>query len=305
MGLKINTVVREEKESSTVHASGDVQHVITDTERGTFDIEDDDLKDAVETYFGHRPNDAYLHSPTPWHDLYKQYGWPQVKLVLEPLHAEITDVESQKQTLTEHTFENDSDQPATYHANLTQEETETATSSWSETDTISVSQSVNYGVEFKGLSIGGETSMSYNHTWGQGGSESKSIAVGTSSGVSVTLDPHSKMRAILSASKNQMKVRVRYRAHLTGRTAVNYNPTYQGHHFWALPIRSVMTKSGRSPTREFTEDITLGYYADSKIRLVGPDGETVSTIRTADEAASARMATYQSASTETATADRS
>mgnify|MGYP000471764697 CR=1 FL=1 len=301
MALSINITAKEKKSASTVEATGETKHIITDKERGTFGIGDGGLKDAVEAYFGKQPNDAYLHSPTPWGDLYKRYNWPQVKLVLRPQSARITDVTTSKQALTEHEFDNDTDQPATFHADLKQEETETASSSWSETDTISVSQSINYGIEYKGASIGGETSMSYSHQWGRGGSESQSVTVGTTSGVSVKVDPHSSLKAVLSASKEEMKIRIKYRAHLAGRTAVNYNPTYRDHHFWGLSIRPVLQAAGKSATREFTEDMTLGYYTDAHIKLEDPSGEVVETIRLDDQAAPTRFVTPAGTTTQETT----
>ena len=39
--------------------------MITDEERTTFQLSDKQLKEDVEKYFGKKPDDAYLHSPTP------------------------------------------------------------------------------------------------------------------------------------------------------------------------------------------------------------------------------------------------
>ena len=39
-----------------------------------------------------------------------------------------------------------------------------------------------------GTGGGGETKLSYSHTWGKGGSESKSLTVGSDAGVSVDLE---------------------------------------------------------------------------------------------------------------------
>ena len=72
-GFNISIVAGKDSSSSSVMVQGSVQHVITDEERSSFGLSDSQLKGAVDKYFGKQPNDAYLHSPTPWDDLYKRY----------------------------------------------------------------------------------------------------------------------------------------------------------------------------------------------------------------------------------------
>ena len=79
---------------------------------------------------------------------------------------------------------------------------------------------------------GGETDFGYSLSWGEGGEKSKSVTIGSSSGVNVNLKLHQAVVATLTGSRGMVKVRIQYKAHLVGTTAVNYNPTYQGHHFW-------------------------------------------------------------------------
>ena len=67
--FNITIVAGKDKQSSAVKVEGEMKHIITEVERGTFRLNDSRLKDAVDKSFGRRPNDAYLHSPTPWDDL--------------------------------------------------------------------------------------------------------------------------------------------------------------------------------------------------------------------------------------------
>ena len=69
-----------------------------------------------------------------------------------------------------------------------------------------------------------------------------------------------------------MKVRITYRAQLIGTTAINYNPTFKDHHFWALDIGGVMQASGLNNSIQFTEDIEVGYFSNAKIELRDPKG---------------------------------
>lgn len=277
MGIEIRIKAGADAATSSVSASGSVQHIITDKERKTFGIEDSGLKNAVKEYFGKKPNDAYLHSPTPWDDLYKTYGWDEVQTILDVMSAKITGITSEPVIVATKKFVNSSTKKATFDASISDQVTNTTESNWSQTDTIEVGQKITYGISFLGAGGGGETSMSYSHSWGQGGSESKSITVGSSSGVSVELNPGESVEAVLTASRGVMKVRIVYTAYLVGDTAVNYNPTYKDHHFWALPITNVMGAASLSTTREFTEDIEIGYYSNAKIELRDPQGQLKAT----------------------------
>ncbi len=273
MGIEISVKAGTDTATSSVSASGSVQHIITDKERSTFGIEDSGLKNAVGKYFGKNPNDAYLHSPTPWSDLYKRYGWSQVQTVLVVQSATVTGITSEPVIVATKTFSNNSSNKATFNAGISDQVSNTTESTWSETNTIEVGQKFTYDVSFLGTGGGGETSMSYSHTWGQGGSESKSVSVGSDSGVSVELDPGESVDAELTASRGVMKVRIVYKAYLTGSTAINYNPTYKGHHFWSLDVGSVMGADSLQTTREYTEDIEIGYYSNSKIELKDSNGQ--------------------------------
>src|SRR5271156_1054538 len=95
MGIEVSIKAGLTAATSSVSASGSVQHVITDTEVATFGLQDGNLKNAVGKYFGQNPNDAFLHSPTPWGDLYRTYNWPQVQTVLVVDSATITGITSQ------------------------------------------------------------------------------------------------------------------------------------------------------------------------------------------------------------------
>ncbi|ROZ71518.1 follicular epithelium yolk protein subunit [Ramlibacter sp. WS9] len=269
-------------DTSSVSASGSVQHVITDTEVNSFGLQDGNLKNAVGRYFGQNPNDAFLHSDTPWDDLYRTYGWPQVQTVLVVDSATVIGITSEPTIIAQQTFSNDSNVKGTFNVGISQQVANTSSSSWSETNTITVGQKFTYKVEFLGTGGGGETSLSYAHSWGETTGESTTITVGTQSGVSVPLDPGQAVQAQLTASRGTMRVRVVYKAYVTGSTAINYNPTFKDHHFWGLDIGSVMGAGGISNLLTFTEDIEIGFFTNSKIVLNDPSGQQLKTAFTAE-----------------------
>ena len=267
MGISVSIIAGSTAETSSIQASGSIVHTITESEQKIFGLSDSGLKSAVNSYFGKSPNDAYLHSPTPWGDLYKTYGWPQVQTRLDVISAKVIKITSEPVGLASREFTNNGLVPARFSADLSDSVTETTETSWSKTYGFEVGQTISYGVEFSGVNIGGETSMSYSEDFGVGGSESQEVSVSATSGVSFELQPKQSATVNLSASRGTLQVQITYKVSLTGDTAVNYNPTYKGHHFWALPINSVMEAASLQTSYEITETIDVGYYANGKITV--------------------------------------
>lgn len=188
-------------------------------------------------------------------------------MVLVVQSAEILGITSEPVIVKTQEFKNSSSQKGTFNVAISESVNNTTSSNWSTGGTLTIGQKFSYGVKFLGAGAEGETSISYSQSWGIGGQESKSITVGSTSGVSVELDPGESVIAELSASRGVMKVRIRYNAYLIGSSAVNYNPTYKGHHFWSLGIGGIMSSGGVSNSIKSTEDIEIGYYSNSKIEL--------------------------------------
>lgn len=282
MGININIVAGADAASSRVNASGSIEHIITSAERKTFSLSDSQLKSAVEAYFGRRPNDAFLHSPTPWNDLYKRYGWSQVRTVLAVRKAEIIDLTSEPIITKTQEFENTSSKRATFNVAINDEVSNTVSTSWNTGGTLTVGQEIEVGVDFI-VSTKSRTSISYSQSWGIGGEKSKTITIGSNSGLSVDLDPGEAVVAELSASRGVLRVRVTYVATLQGYTAVNYNPKWKDHHFWALNINRVMAAGGISNSVVSTQDFEVGYYSNAKVTLRDRDSGALRAVRMLDD----------------------
>jgi hypothetical protein len=271
-GISISIRAGDTVDRSAVQASGSVLHIITPTERKTFGIEDAALKAAVGKSFGRVPDDAYLCEPTPWNGLYNTYGWQQVQTTLVVQKAEILSITSDPVIIATKDFENNSQFTANFNCGISDDVSNTTETSWNETDTIDVNQTISYEVSFLGTGGGGSTSFDYSYSWGKGGSESKSVTVGSNEGVSLDLAPGQKVQAKLTASRGVMKVQVTYLASVEGNVAINYGDTYNGHHFYALDLDQVMGTSGIATTHRVIETIEVGYYSNSKVELVDPAG---------------------------------
>lgn len=267
MSISISIEAGKDSSSSSVKASGNVWHVIADTERSTYDIWDASLKNAIQVYRGRIPDDAFVRSPTPWGDLYRTYEWKEVTTDLAVADAYITGITSEPVIIATKTLINNSSHTADFDASISETVTYGTNNSWSSTHSIEVSQEFSYDVKFLGSGGGGSTSLSYSHEWGQEKSESKEVSVGSSSGVTVTLDPGQSVIAKLTASRGVLGVRIAYKASLSGGTAYNYSDPFEGHHFWWTNINVVMNAAHMPASRTFSEDIQVGYYSDAVVEL--------------------------------------
>ncbi len=273
MSISVRIVAGNNLQDSSAMAQGSLVHVITDAERRTFRIgTDNELRNAAGVVQRRTPNDAFVRSPTPWGDLFITYNWQQTETFLRPVSARILEISSEPTILATQRFVNNSSVAATFEAGISQEVSNTSESNWSNSNTVSFQQSIEYGISFLGTGVTGETTLGYDRTWGVGGSESISVTVGSSSGVSVLLQPGEAVRSILRATRGAMRIRVTYEANLRGNAALNYNPTHNGHHFWRQPIAPVINAAGSNNLVQITEDIRIGYYSHGEVILEDDHG---------------------------------
>ncbi len=276
VGISVQMKAGFTKESCAITATGSVMHVITDKEANTFGLGGKNLKNAIEKYTGREPDQAYLRGPAD--GLYEEYNWQEVQIVLEAISATIIDVASEPVILETKTSKNNSKKKATFNMEITQSVETTAESNWSTTNTITIEQSIEYGIKFLGTGVSGTTSFGYSRAWGEGGSKSQAHTVGSTHGVTVDLDPGESALGELTASKGAIKARIVYQAKLIGYTAVHYHPRHEGHYYWCYNIVSVMEAAGIKNSEEFTEDIEIGFFGNSDVILTsnqdnvfGPD----------------------------------
>lgn len=248
----------------TATASGTVLEVITDEQIKTLGLTDAVVKAAVNRYFGKTPNDAYLKSPTPW-DLFKKYNWEQTSFTMTAVKATVISVKSVPSIISTQEFENKTSHVATYTASMSKQVTSSITSSWSQTTTTTVGTKITANSKVTG--IGGEFSMSVSVADQQGGSDTHSTTLSSGSTVQITLNPGEKAFAHLTASIGTVIVRVTYKLKPQGKVAVNYNPTFKGHHFWGLPVANVMAADNITMGGVQTQDIEIKCFSSSKVTV--------------------------------------
>nr|P09352.1 RecName: Full=Spherulin-2A [Physarum polycephalum]AAA29980.1 spherulin 2a precursor [Physarum polycephalum]prf//1402254C spherulin 2a [Physarum polycephalum] len=252
----------------TASSHGVVERIMTDSDRRAFGLDGDNLFRAVERFRGRWPTGAWVRSPAiaGGVDLYQAYahqGWRQVVTRLEPISSTIHHPNTDRTTVVTARLSNNSSFPGEFFANLSNETTNSATTSWSSTHGIEVGQSVSYSIGV----VSGETSFGYSYQWGRGGEQTTASSVSFVTGVTVHLQPGQGVIVRLLAEQGWARITTRYRASLTGHVAQNFNPPHQGHHFWAHSVNSILQASGL-PTQIFIENtVDVGFFANSHVDM--------------------------------------
>lgn len=271
MTILISIIAGINAASSNATAVGEETYVIKDEERASFQIgTDQELKNAFGKLMGKTPDDIFLHSPTPWGDLYKTYNWPEVKNHISVKDITITEITSEPSIIATKTFENNSSQKAVYNTSISESMTNTIESSWTNEDKFSAGYTIkgSFSVLPGVVNIESGYTFNFDHSWGKGGSTASSTTLGSATGVSVELNPGEAVIAQLTATKGRIKVKVKYRAYLTGNVASNYSSVYKGHHFWWWDVNDVIAAAGTNNEKIITNDLEFGYYSNAKVIVV-------------------------------------
>lgn len=268
MSIAINIIAGVNAAFSTIVTSGNEAHVITKNEEKVFHIQDKDiLKRMVELELGKKPFAAYLHGPTTFGNLYTKNAWKEVETKLKVKNASITKFESIPYIVETKYFSNLSKIKAQFNANISANVTNTIESNWSHSNTMSFDQAFNYGIQFNGAGLGGNTNLHYEHSWGKGGSKSEAFTIGSSAGLLVELEPGESVIAELLASKGTIHAKIEYESYLEGDIATNYFIKLNGSHNWAIPIMHAMKNYGLENSKKTEEKVTVDFYSNSTVIL--------------------------------------
>ncbi|KAI8433544.1 hypothetical protein MSG28_015570 [Choristoneura fumiferana] len=266
---------QQRSRSASAEAFGERIDIISDRERGTFRLNDGDLKDAVGRHARRRPDDVFLHSPTPWEDLYRKYNWDQVRTKLRPISTRVLGVRSKPVIVGKKYFENKSSFTAKYNGEVSQQIWKTVSTTTSKGGEITVGQEIEYTVNFGVGSAGGSTSFTFNNNWGESTTKSQTSVLSSGSSISLELQPGQAANAVLTANQGTMEVEVEYEATLSGSVACNYGSPHEGHHFWAYDVNAVLEAAGRPRSIRAKERISIGFYTDEHVTVYDGSGRAI------------------------------
>lgn len=273
----ISLRIQDDKIAS-LSSCGKFEHVISDSEAVLFGVTPDNLKGAINNYFGKTPNDVFLRSPTPWDDLYKRFSWPEVKLRFEvdgPLKIDSFDVD--RTVLIEKKITNDTQSKKTFDVEMEQVGYDIIwPTGWiSEDENLGFNDSpngwnnisfINYLVTFPTLNIQeGNPLLKTRILVDEGKARCKNAKIKCSR--KVELEPGQTVNARLYLDFIKAKVLFPFKSSLSGYVAVNYDPVYKDHHFWGLPIKEIMQYNGICNNLKTTMVLELSYNARPTIEF--------------------------------------
>ncbi|XP_022833407.1 spherulin-2A-like isoform X2 [Spodoptera litura] len=277
--IEIDVTASDEAGQQNIIAIGTNEAIISDLEVQTFQLTDENLKNAVKNHFGVKPDDVFVKSPTPWGDLYVLNEWEQVSRILRPVESKVLSVDFKPFLVFSQSFNNTSTKPAVFKAHISQNVEDTVSSVWEKYCEISASKDIKYGFDIKAMGVSGNAAFSYNSKWGESVLKFERVTVGSQTGLDIYLNAGQSVIADLVATRGIMKIQVNYVASLTGTVAVNYADTFKGHHFWSVDVNRVLQAGGLNRTVWSTELIEFAFYVKSRVDLRDVDtNETLMTL---------------------------
>lgn len=261
-------------EDCSAVAYGREIHVITDHEKKAYKIDDVALKRAAGDYFGKIPDDGYLCSPTPYGDLYKRFGWEQVKTTLVPVKTEILECDVKPTIIKSVICKNHKYKPQVVDVSICDNVCNTVKSIWKSDYKLSCNQKIKYNICLDGLKYE-DSVIEFKKPWGKEVYLTQDITLGSEYGVTTTLKPYEAVESRLVASYGTIKVKVTYRATVSGGYTIAYCPSYKDNDFWCLPVKGVLKGCGVKASKEVQEILEIKYFADACIELREPGYEQV------------------------------
>lgn len=250
-----------------INYSGYEENIITDEFISLFNIERNNLRLAVKSFYGTLPRDVFLKSPTPWGDLYKTYNWEEIRTILRVSGVRIKRNSFKKTVVLSHDFENPSNLTIKVNAGLSQSVENTITTTWSQSKEFSVAQEFEYDFSVIFAKTSGTTEISFTSTYGKSEERSESVTIGSTSAVEIELKPGQSATAVLTAKKSELEIEVVYVATLRGNVAVNFRKSYKGHHFYGPSVIAVLKSAGLETEIMTYETIKLGTFMEASLKV--------------------------------------
>lgn len=265
--LSIEVIANNVSDIKITYSGLDMK-VVTSEEIKLFKIDNRNLYHALKKYYGKKPNNAYLKSPTPWGDLYKTYNWEQITRILTIKSARVKAIDMKPVILDSKDFENYSaDKVLKINTGISQTIENSITTSWSETHDLTLSQEVEYDVNVIFAKLSGKTGISYTSSWGKTIEKSEAVTIGSTASIETELQPKQAVKSVLTATRGTLEVEVIYLASLRGNVAVNFKKPHNGHHFLGPHVEAVMKAGGLSNELETVQTIKVALYTDGSHKL--------------------------------------
>ncbi|XP_063835205.1 spherulin-2A-like [Ostrinia nubilalis] len=268
--ITVNIIASNSDATSRVNYIGTDSNIISAKERVTFGVTDENLKTAAEKYSGGRPKDVFLHSPTPWNDLYQTYGWRQVRRILRPIRHKILSVDSEDSVMSVKEMHNNSTATVSFNTGMQQDVENIVSNTWSKEGALTIEEPIHYDINFISGSVTGPD-FKFSSKWANDAMEVKKITIGSDSDTTVPVEPGQSIKASLQATKVTMIAEIDYYANLNGHVACNYPKKFNGHHFWRYDVTALQEAGQLRKTVMSSEVIKIRYYSNPKLVITNKD----------------------------------
>lgn len=252
---------------------GSFDHIITDEEVEWFGVQETVLKNKIGLIWGKEPNDVFLHSPTPWGDLYKTYGWEQVQTVIALKNLPIIEAVNTDHVLKDQkTIVNNEKEKKTFEVEFSSEYDDYISCIECSADIpipgfIDTKNYISYKTTFPPVDSQGEP-LTLNSRISIWDSKPSHIKGSTEIRKTIELEPGQSARAEYYVDVCTARIKVPFKMYLQGGVAMNYNPTYKGHHFYKVSIEYIMSESGIPNDYSYQQEIEVGFCANPRIEIV-------------------------------------
>uniref|UniRef100_A0A2A4JYN7 Uncharacterized protein n=1 Tax=Heliothis virescens TaxID=7102 RepID=A0A2A4JYN7_HELVI len=264
--IEVQITAAETKSNTRLQFAGTNENTINERDITTFNLTKENLKAGVNSYFGASPTDIFLNNPTLWGDLYTENKWKPVTKILKPLRARILELNYFPYVISNEVFNNTASIRSSARVQIGAPLEEVVMSFW-ENPVDSSTEGIKYTFNVESSAIPSKSTFSYVSKFGENVLNSRSVFIGSETGLVVTLEPEQAVHVELVATKGTMKAKLDYKTVLSGSLAVNYDPRYKDHHFWSLDINKVMEAARLNCTRVSSEVIDFSFYVNSKVNI--------------------------------------
>lgn len=284
--LDIKVVAGEDVQTSLIDAFGTISEAAKSLDDTNIPI--GPLRTNVLLWFVHNKASAcdtsnvriYVNDPTDGAsaNLYSHYNWKPVSVVLQPVKAEILDVETTPVAIVTEPFHNPSNLTVTVTGGFQDTLTNEVSWSWNRSLTLGGEQTFKYARNWGFLGrMEAETKILMNGTVGESGSQTISEQIVETSSMSAELPPGGSIAFAISASRGSIKARITYKTSLSGDLTLAFVDPCAGHYHWRIPINEVLNSDGAAlaipvidPSEQLVEDIELDYYSNISARAIQP-----------------------------------
>lgn len=246
--------------SNEVSLTGQTKETISDKERSSFGLTDQNVKDGVELYFGKRPTDVYLRSPTPG-NLYETYEWQQVSKTLRASGSRIVNVATKSEMIAHQVYENLEAVDTVVNVAMRRTVGNTVTIKWNTEAELTASRYIRIDVSFTYKSL----KYKYRTKLYEEMSKTEPMTIGTDCFLNVTLQPGKSIISELHATKAVVRSELDYEAYLSGVVAACYAEKYKGHRFWALDVLAIMEHAELKNSVMVEQNVVGQFYENPRL----------------------------------------